>query len=181
MACSVYAAQYLLEGLYEAGESPYALYLLTSTGERSWWNMIRSGSTIAMEAWDMKFNPNSDWNHAWGSAPANIITRCLWGITPAEPGFASAVIQPQLGNLTYSKIKVPTIRGAIECEYQWKSSSKEFYSIRLPKNMKAGFYAALSGGSRVTVNGKEQKPAAGKIILSPGINRIEITKSESNH
>lgn len=39
---------------------------------RSWWNMIRSGSTMTMEAWDMKYKPNSDWNHAWGAAPANM-------------------------------------------------------------------------------------------------------------
>jgi hypothetical protein len=181
MACSVYAAQYLLEGLYTAGESPYALYLLTSTGERSWWNMIRSGSTIAMEAWDMKFKPNSDWNHAWGAAPANIITRCLWGITPAEPGFARAAIRPQLGNLTYSKIKVPTNRGGIECEYQWKNNSKEFYIIRLPKNMKADFYLVPSANSQVVVNGKETEPETSQISLITGINRIEITKSVNNH
>jgi hypothetical protein len=134
-----------------------------------------------MEAWDMKFKPNSDWNHAWGAAPANIITRCLWGITPAEPGFARAAIRPQLGNLTYSKIKVPTNRGGIECEYQWKNNSKEFYIIRLPKNMKADFYLVPSANSQVVVNGKETEPETSQISLITGINRIEITKSVNNH
>ncbi|HLP74017.1 MAG TPA: hypothetical protein VK155_14020, partial [Bacteroidales bacterium] len=65
MACSVYGSQYLLEGLYRYGEADYAMKLLTSKGDRGWWNMIRSGSTITLEAWDMKYKPNSDWNHAW--------------------------------------------------------------------------------------------------------------------
>src|SRR5664280_366879 len=105
MACSVYGSQYLLEALYKAGEDRYALGLLTAVNDRSWWNMIRSGSTITMEAWDMKYKPNSDWNHAWGAAPANIITRYMWGIQPVEPGFTKAVIKPQLNQLTFSTIK----------------------------------------------------------------------------
>ncbi len=86
MACSVYGSQYLLEGLYRSGESDYAYSLLTATNDRSWWNMIKSGSTITMEAWDMKYKPNSDWNHAWGAAPANIIPGYMWGISPARAG-----------------------------------------------------------------------------------------------
>ena len=62
MACSVYGAQYLLEGLYFAGEADYALELMTSTSDRSWWNMIQSGSTMTMEAWDIKYKPNSAMN-----------------------------------------------------------------------------------------------------------------------
>ena len=58
--------------------------LMTATNDRSWWNMIRSGSTISMEAWDLKYKPNSDWNHAWGSAPANIIPGYMWGIRPVS-------------------------------------------------------------------------------------------------
>ena len=73
MACSVYGAQYLLEALYTAGEDNSALNLMRSKGERSWWNMINLGSTITMEAWDAKFKPNLDWNHAWGAVPANMI------------------------------------------------------------------------------------------------------------
>lgn len=174
MACSVYGAQYLLEGLYEAGEAPYALYLLTSTGDRSWWNMIRSGATMAMEAWDMKYKPNSDWNHAWGAVPANIITRYLWGITPAEPGFTTARIKPQMGNLTFSKIKVPTILGTIEAEYKCNPDNEVTYLIRLPKGMKAEFRFAAYSGVRIFINGQEAKPASGGVLLSSRFNRIEI-------
>lgn len=138
MACSVYGAQYLLEGLYRNGEGDYAYSLLTSTSDRSWWNMIRSGSTMTMEAWDMKYKPNSDWNHAWGAAPANIIPGYMWGIFPAVPGFKRVVIKPQLGNIKYSKIKVPTIRGPIAAEFRDNGKSKQ-YKITLPGNMECDF------------------------------------------
>lgn len=158
MACSVYGSQYLLEALYRAGEDQYALGLLTATNDRSWYNMIRSGSTITMEAWDMKYKPNSDWNHAWGAAPANIIPGFLWGIAPVEPGFAKAVIRPQLGALKYSKVTVPTIRGSIIAEFRDNIKTKVYY-VTIPSNMKCDFIM----------------PGSGKVVsLVSGYNRIVI-------
>lgn len=68
MACSVYGSQFLMDALYEANDAEYALHMLTKTDDRSWYNMIRVGSTISLEAWDNKYKPNQDWNHAWGAA-----------------------------------------------------------------------------------------------------------------
>ena len=117
MACSVYGAQYLMDGLYEAGEADYGLQLLTDTSDRSWYNMIRIGSTITLEAWDVKYKPNADWNHAWGAVPANVIPRRLWGIRPKTPGYAVASLKPQMSTLKKSSIEVPTIRGTIKAVY----------------------------------------------------------------
>jgi alpha-L-rhamnosidase len=172
MACSVYGAQFLLEGLYKAGESDYALSLMTATHDRSWWNMIRSGSTITTEAWDMKYKPNSDWNHAWGAAPANIIPGYMWGIRPVRPGYSKAVIKPQLGSLTYSKIIVPTIRGNINAEFRDGGKSKE-YLITIPANMECDFIIDTVNNLTVTLNGKKLKTETGIIKLKPGINNIK--------
>ncbi|MBN1107192.1 MAG: alpha-L-rhamnosidase [Bacteroidales bacterium] len=157
MACSVYGSQYLLEGLYRAGEAEYALSLMTATHDRSWWNMIRSGSTIAMEAWDMKYKPNSDWNHAWGAAPANIIPGYMWGIQPAKPGFAKCIIRPQLNGLNYSTIEVPTIRGSIKAEYR-ENGTEKLFLITLPGNMECEF----------------EIPGKDVFKLNPGLNKITL-------
>ena len=134
MACSVYGSQYLLEGLYRSGEGQYALDLIRATTDRSWWNMIRSGSTITMEAWDMKYKPNSDWNHAWGAAPANIIPRQLWGIQPKTPGFATVRIHPQMGDLKFSTIKTPTLTGSIKGDYRLVSSQLKSFRLNCLQN-----------------------------------------------
>jgi len=157
MACSVYGSQYLLEGLYREGEGDYALSLMTATHDRGWWNMIKTGSTIALEAWDMKYKPNSDWNHAWGAAPANIIPGYMWGIAPVEPGFSRAVIRPQLGSLTHSKMTIPTIRGTISAEFNNKGSSEE-YVISIPANMECDLVL----------------PGRNPMKLNTGINRIKF-------
>ena len=58
MSCSVYGSQILLEGLFENGGSNHAIKLMVAKTERSWYNMIRYGSTISMEAWDKRYKPN---------------------------------------------------------------------------------------------------------------------------
>lgn len=174
MACSVYGAQYLMEGLFEAGEADYALELLTSTNDRSWYNMIRSGSSITMEAWDMKYKPNADWNHAWGAAPANIIPRGLWGIRPAKPGFSKVIIKPQPGSLSHSKIKVPTIRGPVYAEFKISETQVEFI-IQLPPNMTGVFVIPVKyRKGKVFQDHNLLKPNLETSALKSGMNKITI-------
>lgn len=117
MACSVYGAQHLLDGLYRVGEAEHGFALLTATHDRSWHHMSRGiGSTMTLEAWGTRYKPNLDWNHAWGAAPANIIVRRLLGVRPIAPGFARAIIAPQAGPLRWVRARVPTPLGPIELE-----------------------------------------------------------------
>ena len=174
MGCSVYGAQFLMEALYNARAADYALKLLTATNDRSWYNMIKVGSTISMEAWDMKYKPNSDWNHAWGAAPANIIPRYLWGIQPKTPGYSEAIIKPQMSSLKKSSIVVPTIKGQIKGEYQFVNQRYQKYNIELPANMVGEFSLDFSPQDVVTVNGEPVNLSFGTIRLNPGKNDIEI-------
>jgi hypothetical protein len=113
MACSVYGAQFLLEALFDHGRGDEALALMTAPGDRSWSHMVDAGATLTWEAWDGKYKPNQDWNHAWGAAPANLIPRKLMGIEPLAPGFAKVLIQPRPASLKWAEIRVPTVRGSI--------------------------------------------------------------------
>lgn len=174
MGCSVYGAQFLLEALYNAGADDYALELMTATHDRSWYNMIRGGSTITWEAWDLKYKPNQDWNHAWGAAPANIITRYMWGIQPKTPGFGVVSVHPQMGSLKNSSIVVPTIKGQIKADYKKVNNRLTQYSIELPANMVGEFKVALSPQDVVTVNGEAANLSFGTIRLNPGVNEIEV-------
>lgn len=173
MACSVYGAQYLLEALYLVGEDQYALDLMRATDDRSWWNMIRVGSTITLEAWDIKYKPNLDWNHAWGAAPANIIARYLWGIQPVEPGFEVVRIQPQLGDLKNSHIVKPTIKGPIRCTFEVVNPRLDRYTIYLPANVAGQFVLPVSPDRVITLNGESTNPLFDSIRLNPGMNQIE--------
>jgi hypothetical protein len=154
MACSVYGAQYLLEGLYLSGREDTAMALMTSESSRSWVNMMREGSTITMEAWGIADKPNLDWNHAWGAAPANIISRFVAGVRPLEAGFAKVLIHPQPATLRHFKIQVPTIRGRITVSMD-KQASNCTFEITIPANQTAKFVLPenCEGFPNVTLDG----------------------------
>ena len=153
----------------------YAFDLLTSTSDRSWYNMIRIGSTITLEAWDMKYKPNADWNHAWGAVPANIIPRRLWGIQPQEAGFKVAQIRPQLAGLNESNIEVPTILGSIKADYKKVNSRLKTYTISIPANMVADFVLEDMNEMVVTHNGQKVSTAFKSVRLTPGEHKIKLT------
>ena len=157
MACSVYGSQFLMDALYEASDAEYALHMLTKTDDRSWYNMIRVGSTISLEAWDNKYKPNQDWNHAWGAAPANIIPRKLMGVEPLLPGFEKVRIKPQTASLSWAKAIIPTIRGAISLNIENKKGEYRMELI-IPANMESEVYIPLlSRKYEVRINDVIQK------------------------
>jgi len=156
MACSVYGSQYLLEALYHAGEADHALALMTSDSKRSWLNMIRVGSSMTTEAWDEYYKPNLTWNHAWGSAPANITARKLMGIEPVEATFSRFRISPQPGKLEKASIKLPCIRGAITCELLNKTDQWRL-TVSVPGNSQAEIWLPARF-NRVRINGENVTP-----------------------
>ena len=116
MACSVYFAQYLLEALFEGGRGEDAVRLMTSSSNRSWLGMMAQGSTITTEAWSLEAKPNQDWNHAWATAPLNVITRHVLGVKPTSPGFATYEVKPFRASFAFGGT-VPTVRGPVRSEY----------------------------------------------------------------
>jgi alpha-L-rhamnosidase len=158
LACSVYGSQFLLDALYNSNNAAYGLKLLSSASERSWYNMIRVGSTISLEAWDNKYKPNQDWNHAWGAAPANIIPRKLMGIEPLDAGFRKIRIKPQPASLEHAEIKCPTIRGDVSLSFKNKPQQSFSMNLTIPANTTAVVYLPFwSKSQKVTGNGHAVK------------------------
>ncbi|MFB2117759.1 family 78 glycoside hydrolase catalytic domain [Parapedobacter sp. 2B3] len=168
MACSVYGSQFLMDAVYEAGAAEYGLSLLASQDDRSWYNMIRAGSTVTMEAWDNKYKPNQDWNHAWGAVPANVIPRKLMGVEPLEPGWDVFRVRPQIGSLEWATVSVPTVKGAVEVSCRQDHST---YTLELsvPGNTVAAVELPYTAKKRahMTINGEatEVKPVDGLLKL----------------
>lgn len=153
MKCSVYAAQYLLEGLFENGQAKAAVEEMIAPGDRSWRHMVDSGATITWEAWDQRYKPNLDWNHAWGAAPANLLPRFVLGVQVSKPGWSEARIQPHPGGLRFASGTVPTPRGTVRVS--WKTAPKFTLSAVLPAGMEAKVRLPATQGSRgVWIDGR---------------------------
>jgi len=164
MACSVYGAQYLLEALFAAGRDKYAVELMSAKTQRSWYHMIESGSTMTWEAWDPKFKGNLTWNHAWGAAPANIISRFVLGVRPIEPGYSKLLIAPQLGGLSWVKGKVPTALGPVALKVDNGMAFR--LEVELPAKAKATVALPRRKEGKVLLDDKQVAAVAGGLSLN---------------
>jgi alpha-L-rhamnosidase len=177
MACGVYAANYLMEGLYNAEQGNYALQLMTNDSDRGWLNMIRVGATMTTEAWDIKYDPHDiSWSHAWSASPAHIIPRRIMGIEPAEPGFGKIIIKPEPGDLKWAKMKLPSIHGDIIVDLKQDAGTSFDLNTTIPANTTAKvFLPKLSGNYTLTVDGKIVKDAT-----TEG-NWVMVNSASGNH
>ena len=159
MACSVYGSQFFMDALYNEGMGDHALKMLTKKDERSWYHMLELGAGMTMEAWDLKFKPNLDWNHAWGAAPSNLIAFRMMGIRPTKPGFSETTIRPEIGNLKMVEIRLPTAHGEI---YEKITQNENQYDLelKLPKNLKARIELPVfaPGTEKIRVRGRMINP-----------------------
>lgn len=171
MRCSVYAAQYLMEALFENGADEAAIALMTAPTDRSWRHMVESGATITWEAWDMKYKGNQDWNHAWGAAPANLLPRYVLGATALTPGWDTARIRPYLSGLSFAKGKIPTPQGPISIE--WQQTEAFTLTLEVPSQMEVQLeLPAIEHSTGVLINGRKvtAKRVDGRWILNPTLN-----------
>ena len=113
--------------------------------------MVESGTTITWEAWDQKYKPNQDWNHAWGAAPANLLPRYVLGAQPLAPGWRRATIRPITGQLSRASGTVPTPRGPVQIA--WTSEANFTLRLSLPPGMTARVDLPAPAGSRGVFRG----------------------------
>ncbi len=176
MACSVYGAQYLLEALFLADRADAAVSLMTARGKRGWWHMIELGSTMTLEAWDADFKRNLTWNHAWGAAPANIVSRFVLGVRPLRPGYGETLIAPRLGGLKWARGQVPTPLGPVGVDAEDDGAFK--LSLSLPPSLKARVELPRRERGEVLLDGKPVAATAlgqnwSLELTSPGPHRLE--------
>ncbi len=107
---------------------------------------------MTMECWSNELKPRQDWNHAWGTAPINVITRRLMGIRPLAPGFKKVMIAPSPGDLRSAGIKTPTIHGPVSMNFACKG--KEFLmDLAIPAGITADVH--IPGGKSGFETGRQ--------------------------
>ncbi|MGQ1787159.1 alpha-L-rhamnosidase-related protein [Saccharicrinis sp. GN24d3] len=164
MACSVYGSQHLLDAVYAGENAAYGMELLTATHDRGWAHAIYEvGTTISLEAWDNKYKPNQDWNHAWGAAPANVIPMKLMGIEPLEPGFERIRIKPQPANLEWANMVHPTIKGDVKLSFENVRGESFTMKVELPANTKNEVWIPYSGKGKYSLSMNGERISAKRI------------------
>jgi alpha-L-rhamnosidase len=168
MACNVYGAQFLLDALFEAGYDSAAIALMTARTTNSWMHMLdQVGATITMEAWDPAQKPNLDWNHAWATAPANIIPRRVFGILPLSPGYAKFMIKPQVGTLASGSYALPTVKGTITVAFESRRGQSLKVTAGIPAGAYAKAYVPAYGSAEIPLPGCPEAGPRGWLVARP--------------
>lgn len=115
-----YMRFYELEALCAMGEQNYVLKEMKDY----WGGMLNLGATSFWE----EYNPSQSGAahlamygrkfgkslcHAWGASPIYLLGKYFLGVKPTSPGYATYVVEPQLGGLQWMEGKVPTPDGDI--------------------------------------------------------------------
>ena len=151
MVCNVYAAQFLLDALFNAEQADSAIALMAARNTvNSWGNMLyRKGATMTMEVWSPSEKPGSstsnplDWEHPWGTAAGNIIPRRLFGIMPIIPAYSYFMIKPQVGYLTSGSYTLPIQKGAIRVAFQAQKNLSLTLNLTIPSGTAARVYVPV--------------------------------------
>jgi len=147
MAGSVYAAPFLIGGLFRAQSGQAALDLLRGSGLASWMNMIRLGAGATAEAWDPSLKSNLTYSHPWAASPTFLLPSGLFGISPLEPGYASVRIQPQPGNLHHASLTLPSVRGPIGVAFNHDTQGRFRLAVQVPGNTRAEVQVPVPEGT----------------------------------
>ena len=142
--------------------------------------VLARAKEMTWEAWDLKYKSNPDWNHAWGTAPGNVVRRKLMGLEPLTPGWESARLRPCLGSLQWAKGTVPTVKGDIIFDAQQTDGTVSL-RITLPANLPAVLELPLTVGRVLQIDGKATRRQSAKDgyalwNLPPGTHEIVYKK-----
>ncbi|MER6941266.1 family 78 glycoside hydrolase catalytic domain [Nocardioides sp. NPDC127514] len=153
MACSVYCAAFVLEALYDGDRGDVAHQLLTSTGLRSWLNMIAKGAGATAEAWDTSLKPNMTWSHPWAASPAYNVPQGMFGIEPLVPGYEEFRVRPQPAGVPWAHVTLPTLRGRIGAAYATTDRGIDV-GVSVPGNSRAEVLVPAPSGEQVFLDGQ---------------------------
>jgi alpha-L-rhamnosidase len=155
MQCSVYCAAFVIESLYNGDRSDIAYDLLTSTGLRSWMNMIEDGAGATAEAWDASLKGNMTYSHPWAASPAYNVPQGMFGIKPTTPGYDEFTVRPQPQSVEWASVTLPTLKGSIGAAFHTMGERTDVGAY-VPGNTVASVYvpAGKSAVGTVYVDGR---------------------------
>lgn len=155
MSCSVFCAQFVLQGLTNAGRADASIRMMTSTQQRSWLHMIELGAGAVMEAWDPALKPNTSFSHPWAASPVVNVAKGIFGLAPTAPGWSRFAVAPQPGTLGSARLTTPTVRGEVAAAFTNTAADGIVLRLTAPANTVAEVTLprVLGGRDEIVVDG----------------------------
>ncbi len=168
-----YYNNYVIFAMSMAGHTQEAVDFI----RKYWGGMLAQGATSWWEGYDPKW-PKEDFHrhlnadndngyfvslsHGWSSGPTSFLTERVLGVRPVAGGFREAVIEPDLGDLSFAEGDVPTPFGLLKVR-----AEKQSDGMKIVCTVPSGMTAQIANQTRECVlDGKTVQSAKPK--LGPG-------------
>ena len=139
-----------------AGDTTGAMQLLSDV----WGQMVTPGPDFTGAMWE---NLNSDGTiqkgstslaHGWSSTPTSALTGYVLGARPVDAGYATWIVQPQPGSLSWTEGQVPTPHGPLAVKWGRASGGEFDMDVTAPGGTSGTIAVPASGSNTtITVNG----------------------------
>jgi hypothetical protein len=153
---SPFISGFELRARLASGDTAGAMQLLTDV----WGQMVRPGPSYTGTLWE-NLNPDgtipkgsTSLAHGWSSAPTSALTGYVLGARPVRAGYATWIVQPQPGSLTWSVGQVPTPHGPLAVKWGRPGGGGFDLEVTAPNGTSGAIAVPASGpGTTITVNG----------------------------
>lgn len=180
----ILGAKYILHALTDNGQAAVANTILTQKSAPGWLWWQEQGATTLWESWGGADSRN---HIMFGDASAWLI-ETLAGITPLEPGFAVARIQPHpTGSLTSAHARIHTLYGPLVSDWRIDPHTRAItLHVEIPVNSSAIVYVPTRPGAISMESGKPASrqpgirpapPEPGYEIFTVGSGKYTFTSS----
>jgi alpha-L-rhamnosidase len=126
---SPYASGYELDARLATGDTADAEQLLTTL----WGHMIAPGPDNTGTMWELVntdgtpgFGSFTSLAHGWATTPTSALSGYLLGIQPVTPGYATWLVQPHPGNLSWAQGQAPTPHGTVRVSWARPGGDRQF-------------------------------------------------------
>ncbi|MEV0570827.1 alpha-L-rhamnosidase C-terminal domain-containing protein [Dactylosporangium sp. NPDC050588] len=125
-----------------------------------WGQMVRPGPNYTGTMWE-NIKPDGSIEkgstslaHGWSSAPTSALTRYVLGARPVDAGYATWIVQPQPGSLSWTAGQVPTPHGPLAVKWGRAAGDGFDMDVTAPNGTSGTIAVPASGAdTAITVNG----------------------------
>jgi alpha-L-rhamnosidase len=89
--------------------------------------------------------------HGWSAGPTYALSAYVLGLRPVDPGFATWIVQPQLGNLRVAQGQVLTRHGPLASRWQVSDRRSFKLTVRVPTGTSGTVGVPMLGSTKRTV------------------------------
>ncbi|MEW5816945.1 MAG: alpha-L-rhamnosidase C-terminal domain-containing protein, partial [Spirochaetota bacterium] len=117
---SPFMSFFYFQALAQIGKTNLIVDLIRSR----WGEMLKYGATTCWETFPgtKRERLTRSHCHGWSATPVYFFSAHVLGVVPAKPGFEEIIVAPRPCGLKYAHGSVPTPKGTVTVEWEWKDA-----------------------------------------------------------